>query len=493
MKTLFIKNPTSNNVGVSIVRSEASQITDNGPVGAVSIRPDYAGICLAPVVTIPAGSKSISGVVTLVGNFVVEVGGTVVPFVFNGKDLNKYFKDDNSHGHYIAFLKQGQQGQYVVKNLDYLNAKEVRIYQVSVDGDIEPGTDFILTDTLGKSIGTQLLRAYNVSCEGAMFFGGLIEVEMVPEEGTSPIRLIDGKGKDFSFATNNDLISGLQNFWGLRTTVIEEYKPPVVISCAGANAILKTTNPVMVSGNTTITKIETREGVTTESEYTFNFATPTNLAEAIQFVFGEDTAVKMNTLGSFSILVVRIGGNGYDSRLEQLKYKIVTDGEITHTPSPTDVISPAVSIQSKSFTACFEVRPIQNINTIGEPDKMLFPGGINLKGFIELQVYQHSLYNDYKYLATFNYNSEDFIDIVSVLQGGGNWPKAEVNGVGFERLANGDTRTWVTSASEQTVTVFIRATEMNVNQPAVGTVVIDKLSSIDQTIEYGLSTSDLNP
>lgn len=491
MKTVFIKNPKTESTGLQIVGSEQSVVTNEGPEGAVVVNDKRAGVCLSPVVELPVGSKSTTDTITLTGHFVVELNGVVIPFIFEDKDLGKYFKVEDPHSHGVAFIEQGQIGHYVVKNLDYVNGVAVRIYQVSNTGDIVPGTDFIPTDSLGKSIGTQLLRAYNVSCEGAMFFAGLVDIDMVAEEETTPIRLVNGSGKDFSFATNDDLISGLQNFWGLRTTVIEEYKPPVVFTCAGANAILKTINPVMVSGNTTITKIETRDGVTTESDYTFDFTTPTNLAEAIQYVFGEDTAIKMNTLSSFSILIVRIGGTGYDSRLEQIKYKVVTDGEITYTPSPTDIVSPAVSIQPKSFMACFEVRPVQNISCVGEPDGMLFPGGINLKGFIELQTHTHNTRTGYKNIATFNYNSEEFVDIVTALQDGGTWPKAEWNGVGFERLTNGDVRTWETSVSESMTTVFIRATEMNVNAPTTGTVAFDKLSSDDQILEYCLATSDL--
>lgn len=65
--------------------------------------------------------------------------------------------------------------QYRIKNLKNDSAQNVRIYQVSATGLIDPAASFTVTDEFGKSVGVGLLKAYNVDKEGGLNRSGILQ------------------------------------------------------------------------------------------------------------------------------------------------------------------------------------------------------------------------------------------------------------------------------------------------------------------------------
>lgn len=104
MKNIFIKNPTASNVGFALKKGPTAVVINEGPAGSINIDDKYANVCLAPPVEVPEGTKHITDVIELEGRFVVQVGGEVVPYIFNAEDLGKYFNAADFSGTGVEFV-----------------------------------------------------------------------------------------------------------------------------------------------------------------------------------------------------------------------------------------------------------------------------------------------------------------------------------------------------------------------------------------------------
>lgn len=106
MKHLFIKNSTADNIGLRVIGTEESTIVNTGPEGAVVINGHNADMCFAPPTAIGGANTNVSDVITLDGEFVVQVGDEIVPYYFTAEDLGKYFNDADASGTGIVFVEQ---------------------------------------------------------------------------------------------------------------------------------------------------------------------------------------------------------------------------------------------------------------------------------------------------------------------------------------------------------------------------------------------------
>lgn len=323
-----------------------------------------------------------------------------------------------------------------------------------------------------------------IPCTGAIDFAGVL---VLPDEVSGTMRT---STQSIDFADNGEMVVGLETlgFRALELTTWTPPIPPVTISCSGANAVIKTINPVTIKGNVAITMIATRNGEVSESTIPNIPVTEMPLGVFIEWVYGRDNAIKIGQGGPLGIAIARIGSTGYDPTLTQLKYKIETDDEIKFTPAQGDILSPAVSISSKQFIACMEITPVQDINCVGEPDEMIFPGGIQVRGLVEFVGYENKPSNGYKNIATFSNNVAEFTDLVTALRMDNLSPVFDVSGVAFRREANGDLRVMSNAVSGVSASVYIRATEMRISPPPTGNVLIGKLTSGDDTVEFCVSS-----
>lgn len=328
------------------------------------------------------------------------------------------------------------------------------------------------------------LKLTEIDCTGAIDFAGVL---VLPDEVSGTMRT---STQSIDFADNGEMVVGLETlgFRALELTTWTPPIPPVTISCSGANAVIKTINPVTIKGNVAITMIATRNGEVSESTIPNIPVTEMPLGVFIEWVYGRDNAIKIDQGGPLGIAIARIGSTGYDPTLTQLKYKIETDDEIKFTPAQGDILSPAVSISSKQFIACMEITPVQDINCVGEPDEMIFPGGIQVRGLVEFVGYQNKPSNEYKNIVTVSNNVAEFTDLVTALRMDALSPVFDINGVAFIRKANGDLRVMSNAVSGVSASVYIRATEMRISPPPTGNVLIGKLTSGDDTVEFCVSS-----
>lgn len=103
---------------------------------------------------------------------------------------------------------------YKVKNLNTGFETEVRIYRVSALGGIVSNEDFKNLDNLGAAIGVVLKPGYNVSCEGALNYGGI--VDMVDIENTFGTVLTSASGETVSIADDDEFIDQLSRLTGCK-------------------------------------------------------------------------------------------------------------------------------------------------------------------------------------------------------------------------------------------------------------------------------------
>lgn len=123
-----------------------------------------------------------------------------------------------------------------IKNLDPLNGKEVKIYQVSADGSLVVPPDFSPLDALGRSVGIKLTPGYDVLSTNAINHQGIVEAD-IPLTGNGEVQIINGKDVNLKATTNSAILDGLRAL-GLSITELTEYVPTETgdFTCIGPNA-----------------------------------------------------------------------------------------------------------------------------------------------------------------------------------------------------------------------------------------------------------------
>lgn len=103
MSKIFIRNPNAKNVAFRM-QGETGLLINNGLEGAVSITDPNASVCLAPNLPLPEAKVSVTKAIDLEGNFVVQVGDKIIPFLFKAEDLGTYFTEDDPFNAGVAFI-----------------------------------------------------------------------------------------------------------------------------------------------------------------------------------------------------------------------------------------------------------------------------------------------------------------------------------------------------------------------------------------------------
>lgn len=123
----------------------------------------------------------------------------------------------------------------VIRNLNPIEGKEVRIYRVSKEGTNTFNDQFSPLDGLGLSAGINLVKGYVVPSEGALNHAGVIEFTSEDSEGSNPL-IVTENGVFKSIYTEQDMVAGLEAL-GLNVYVLSPFVPKDDnITCTGPNA-----------------------------------------------------------------------------------------------------------------------------------------------------------------------------------------------------------------------------------------------------------------
>lgn len=154
MTAILLKNTEGINVGVTIL-GENALVINEGPDGAFTGDDNQFNICLSPRIVLDSDSTQVSktGEMTLIGSFVIELNGTIIPLIFEANELPVYF--NNASATKIVF-EQTQPDKYTVENLDTLGHKEIRIIPVTKTYTIIPSPELIPLDGFNVSYGVYL-------------------------------------------------------------------------------------------------------------------------------------------------------------------------------------------------------------------------------------------------------------------------------------------------------------------------------------------------
>lgn len=77
-----------------------------GPVGGMTIRGSELAIPLVPEPTILSASPYKTDTIALTGEYMVEVDGKVIPWIFKPEDLSKFFDGKNPDANGLVFQTQ---------------------------------------------------------------------------------------------------------------------------------------------------------------------------------------------------------------------------------------------------------------------------------------------------------------------------------------------------------------------------------------------------
>lgn len=144
MNNIFIKNPTDENLGFLIKKSESAIISNSGPEGAIAIDDHVGSICLSPLTAvIPANDDSISPCIGLGEDdiFAIEINGVMVPHYFKPEHLPQYFNANPVHGIRIDWCTEGMQPM-IVRNS--VTGEGVIVSYTELD--IVPSEGFVLKE-----------------------------------------------------------------------------------------------------------------------------------------------------------------------------------------------------------------------------------------------------------------------------------------------------------------------------------------------------------
>ena len=122
-----------------------------------------------------------------------------------------------------------------IKNLDPLNGKEVKIYQVSKEGSLKVPEDFSALDALGYGVGIKLTAGYDVLSTNAINHQGVLEVTLPMDKGAE-FQVINDQGFNITAKSDTEVKDALRSI-GLNAIELTEYIPTASgFTCDGPNA-----------------------------------------------------------------------------------------------------------------------------------------------------------------------------------------------------------------------------------------------------------------
>lgn len=151
MSFYFLKSATTKSQGLQVIHESEGFTLDNlGPDGAVDTsNPRQTSICIAPdVVVAKEASVSKTKAGEFEGEFVVEVNGVIVPYIFTEDQLPEYFNEANTHGTGIVFepVIASPAVSFKVEGINSSQVIKAYVYQYQTDS-----SDFVQVRTVAAA------------------------------------------------------------------------------------------------------------------------------------------------------------------------------------------------------------------------------------------------------------------------------------------------------------------------------------------------------